>query len=572
MDEEFTGDYQEACGQCGSVAWALSEEGRFFCKSCHNVIERAHVVDTVLTAPGTARVSTMGRVKNTERRRQWVACEGFQFILMKQAAALIMLGVPPSFKDDVLWPLWRRFLQMSKQAYTDHPDESAKFQVQVVDKELESGAESSFLSASETDGETCLSSPSASQADSHSDWSIGSQSIDAHSTPRRKSRRGNMRMTETLALIHLALVWSRQALTLGDLLKLANDGHIPYVHAYQDLPEEMRLDCPEALIFTVQSIPTHQELHRKAQTLVSFLQLPAFPPIRHQDPLHPAMLSLRYLVDANLPDELHPWVCMLMERSGMADMTCVTSEPSSHAALPRYDVQAAALIIVAIKLLFGLDDRTEWDLSNGADKLMTEERTSHRPGSVFSLRRWYRQLHAAKLQRQRERDGAAARKQWKATPLYPSRKLKYVVMKKRRMAEQLALCLERLSQRSQRAPPAAPSSFTFCWGAANGTDGPSLRHHRLDAVVSLKQEVLTPVNTAYRHLPLASCHPRACGASCTWTAVEATLSRSFLWLLQLFCFLLQVSQADLHQEVMKIERRLLSGKTKQTTETNRGAS
>lgn len=30
------------------------------------------------------------------------------------------------------------------------------------------------------------------------------------------------------------------------------------------------------------------------------------------------------------------------------------------AALPRYDAQAAALIVVTLKLLYGLDDRSEW--------------------------------------------------------------------------------------------------------------------------------------------------------------------------------------------------------------------
>lgn len=34
---------------------------------------------------------------------------------------------------------------------------------------------------------------------------------------------------------------------------------------------------------------------------MKFLQLPAFPPISRQTLLHPALLSLRYLTDANLP-------------------------------------------------------------------------------------------------------------------------------------------------------------------------------------------------------------------------------------------------------------------------------
>ena len=36
--------------------------------------------------------------------------------------------------------------------------------------------------------------------------------------------------------------------------------------------------------------------------------------------------------------------------------TCGAASP----ALPVYEAQAAALILVAMKLLYGLDDRTEW--------------------------------------------------------------------------------------------------------------------------------------------------------------------------------------------------------------------
>ena len=50
-------------------------------------------------------------------------------------------------------------------------------------------------------------------------------------------------------------------------------------------------------------MPSHCAVHREAETLLRLLQLPAFPPISSQSPLHPARLSLRYLLDANLPGQ-----------------------------------------------------------------------------------------------------------------------------------------------------------------------------------------------------------------------------------------------------------------------------
>ncbi|KAM6906299.1 TATA box-binding protein-associated factor RNA polymerase I subunit B [Lycodopsis pacificus] len=310
MDEEQTAGYRELCAVCSAVDWGVSDEGRFYCRSCHNVIERTReVVDPNFT-PGSARISTIGRgtrTKRAERGRQWLICEGFQFILMNQADALVTLGVSPGFKDQVLCQLWRIYLQKSRQAYASNPTRTSRFRVRGPDSDSDSdcdSAEASVMTASETDGDTNPPSTAGSRAGSSSDWSMCSGSLDASSylTGRlRRSRHSLMSMKKTLALIHLALVWTRQPLTLSDLLRLVNEGHVPYVNAYEELPDEMKLEGKDALLFRVESVPPHRVVHRDARALILFLQLPAFPPISRQSLLHPSLLSLRYLMDANLP-------------------------------------------------------------------------------------------------------------------------------------------------------------------------------------------------------------------------------------------------------------------------------
>lgn len=51
----------------------------------------------------------------------------------------------------------------------------------------------------------------------------------------------------------------------------------------------------------LQSIPVHGLVHKEAESLIRLLQLPAFPPISRDCPLHPTQLGLRYLREANLP-------------------------------------------------------------------------------------------------------------------------------------------------------------------------------------------------------------------------------------------------------------------------------
>ncbi|XP_074471961.1 TATA box-binding protein-associated factor RNA polymerase I subunit B [Sebastes fasciatus] len=570
MDEEQTAGYREPCGVCSAVDWGVSDEGRFYCRSCHNVIERTReVVDSTFT-PGSNRISTIGRGSRTKRPesgRQWVICEGFQFILRNQANALVKLGVSPRFKDEVLCQLWRIYLQKSRQAYTHNPARTARFNVRGPNSDSDSAADLSVMSASETDGDTNPSSSAASNAGSSSDWSQCSGSVDAASylsARLRRSRHTLMSMKKTLALIHLALVWSREPLTLSDLLRLVNEGHVPYVNAYEELPDEMKLDGKDGLIFRVESVPPHRAVHKEAQTLLLFLQLPAFPPISRQSLLHPALLSLRYLTDANLPDELHPLVCRLMERAGMADQSLHTFDLLAHPVLPRYDVQTAALVVVTMKLVFGLDDHTEWDLSN-------ETGDQDDKGNMFNLRRWFRLLQAALIKAQRRRDHDIARKQWTAKkPIYQVRKQKWTVMKKKRTAEQVQICFEKLSSRPANVERVDPSSFQFCWGDEDGADGPSLHQKTLDGVMTLRDDVLTPSNSTYWQPAFRD--SRMCTS--VYSELEARLPRMFVWLLQLFCFLLDVKPAYLLEEVLKVERRVIGSKKsrrrKKKTETRTG--
>ncbi|XP_063757510.1 LOW QUALITY PROTEIN: TATA box-binding protein-associated factor RNA polymerase I subunit B [Eleginops maclovinus] len=548
MDEEQTAGYREPCMVCSAVDWGVSDEGRFFCKSCHNVIERTReVVDPNLT-PGATRISTIGRgtrTKKTEHGRQWKVCEGFQFILRNQADTLVSLGVSAHFKDAVLCQLWRMFLQKSRQAYTLNPVKTSSFKV---------GDPGSETSASETDPETVAPSAAASLAGSCSDASQCSGSLDAGSflsAQQRGSGTAVMSMRKTLALIHLALTWSREPLTLSDLLRLVSEGHVPYVNAYEDLPDEMKLEGKDALFFRVQSVPTHRAVHKDAQSLVLFLQLPAFPPIGRQSLLHPALLSLRYLTEANLPDELHPWLLRLLDCAGLADEALHTFDPVSGRVLPRYDLQAAAIVIVTMKLLFGLDDHTEWDLSNDAGD-------HEDAGNMFSLRRWFRLLAAALTDARSRRQSDVARKQWTARrPLYATSEKRCARVKKKRVAEQVTrrfgeAVLDRPVGGGQRGPPC---SFLFCWGGDGGA-GPSLHSKKLDAALILGGDP-SPANPTYWHPDLRLHHPRLCKSHFS----EDSLPQSFVWLLQFFCFLLDVGPLSLYNEVLRLERRLVRRKS-----------
>ncbi|XP_015237956.1 PREDICTED: TATA box-binding protein-associated factor RNA polymerase I subunit B [Cyprinodon variegatus] len=504
MDEEDTAEYREPCAQCAAVDWGISDEGRFYCRSCHNIIERTkEVVDTSFVGDFNriSWISSKSRAKKAERCRVLMVCEVFQLILKKQAEALLRLGVSPHFKDEVLCQMWRLYLQKSRQAYTDNPVNSFRFRREGQDSDSDSASDFP-LSGSSLDSRSGLSD-SADSADSNT----------------------------------------------GTDLRTRRPIHQPA--------------SPPSLQSCYKIIPSYRSVHKEAQSLILFLQLPTFPPIVPQTLLHPARLCLRYLIDANLPDELHKWVCILMDRANMLDEKCHTAQVSPRLVLPQYELQAAALIIVTMKVFFGLDDHTEWDLSN--------EVGSHGDsGNLFSFRKWYKLVQAALVQAQQRRSQDIARKQWKGKKLfYINKKDRFYVTKRRRISENIQMCLKKLAS----GPPAVhdsgpssfqdsgPSSFQFCWGDEDRSDGPSLHRMKLDGVVSHQKGSTAPCNQKYWHLPLHPCHPWACSSH--YTKLDPTLPRSFVWLLELFSFMLDVESWCLLHAVLRVERRVFGIKAAQ---------
>lgn len=144
------------------------------------------------------------------------------------------------------------------------------------------------------------------------------------------------------------------------------------------------------------------------------------------------------------------------------------------------------------------------------------------------------------------------------------------------VAKQVQRCFQKLSSCPLGPEQAPPSSFRFCWGDEDGADGPSLHHQRLDGVPTLKR------SATYWHPPLKLCrytyvkrrmkmvgqtppdlHDLLVCSSVSrcrshFLEAEPTLPRSFVWLLQLFCFLLDLNPACVYEEVLHLERALFT--------------
>ncbi|XP_056620620.1 TATA box-binding protein-associated factor RNA polymerase I subunit B-like [Triplophysa dalaica] len=552
MDEFLTHGYSEPCGRCAAVDWGISGEEQFFCKNCHNVIERTRdMVGECSHYSYNSKISYIPKPKNTamEFAQEWMVCEGFQFVLKCQADALVSLGVCLQFKTDVMWNFWKRYLQNTGQAFVNNPVSAAGFSA-----DLKSESESEPEAGPFCEGSSLTGAPSeGGKPTSDCSNNRRSGSLDAALYVKGRKSRNVMTMPRTLALCYLALLWVREAITLADLLRLVNERRVPYLNIQEYLPKEMKIFGQDSQIFRVDSIPSYSMVHKEAVDLAKVIKLPAFPTVSQDCLLHPIPLTVRYLMESNLPDGLLVWVHKVIDVASIGDDSFLTFDPvKQKPALVCYDIQAAAVIIVTMKLLFKLDDRVEW-MSYG-------KAASEKKKKVFNVERWYKIIQPAFERARQKMEREEARQLWKShKPFITSQKDKSLVFKKRRVVNHLQHIFQKLTDSSpeqQVSTTTSFSSFHFHWGKEQGSDGRSLHKQRLNCTFK-KNGVKRLTNRKYWHTVLSVC-PLTCNDH--FSEIEPSLPRMYVWLLDLFSFLLGVSQAQVHKEVLNVERRFLKRK------------
>ncbi|KAB0384493.1 hypothetical protein FD755_006410 [Muntiacus reevesi] len=520
--------FRERCSQCAAVSRGLTDEGKYYCTSCHNVTERSREVIDTGAIPNT-KIQAINRVLKRKRKLEkgwdWYVCEGFQHILYQQAEALQSLGVSPELKNEVLHNFWKRYLQKSKQAYCKNPVYTRRRKSTVLeDNSSHSDWESEPELLSDVSRQSFGESGAESQPDvrtpkpfpvvkaSHSETtSVCSGSLDGVEYSLRKEK-GVMKMSvpRTLAFCYLSLLWQRETITLSDLLRFVEEEHIPYIYAFQHFPEEMKLYGRDKGIFAIESWPNYEVIFKKIIEVATFLHLQHFPDITENCYLHPNILCMKYLMEVNLPNEMHNLTCLVIEATGIGEADFLGFDPiAKKAKTVKYDVQAVAVI-------------------------------------VFDFRKWYQVMKKAVDEKKQKWEEAWAKFLWKGEkPLYYSAIDRPVVYKRREMVVSL-----------QKQFTTLPSSFHFNW-TEEDSEKPCFHGHSLQGVLQQKGQSLTTKNSLYWLSTQKFCK-------------KSNFSLSYQFILNLFSFLLTIKTSFLHEEVSLIEKRLF--KAKYNNKTNKKSS
>lgn len=558
-DNEELNSYKEPCPQCSEVNWGISDEGKFFCQSCHTIIQKTKYIETSHTFDNS-KVDNVSRGLRKPKKEwcwEWYVCEGFQFILLKQAAALEVLGICSDIKDDVMCKLWRLYLEKSKQAYCTRPLSPKRMLVTgssgASDPDSDSACTRStdFTSQSESSIGLPSSGEEAFVSDVEAAITAQSGSRDASLHIKKKTWDRKLSMPMTLAFCYLSLLWVRASVTLSDLLRLVFYRHIPYYNSQQYFPEKTKLYGPDIHIFEVQDFPVHHKILKMAQDLGVFLKLPRFPPITETCYYHPNVLSMKYLMEVNLPDELHEWTCYVAKKAKLDEDTVLTYDPGfKKGRMIPYDIHAVAIIVVVLKLIFALDDEFEWELAKFAQRKNQEESGI----TIFDFQKWYMTMKPCMDEACMKLEEEQARFSWESERILSyTRRSRARLVKRKRMVNNLKSQFSKLAGAAPDAGNRGPSSFLFNWEEQN-TGKICFHGHSLEGIAEKAKKPLSSPRKTYWLNTVKKCRNHYCDH---WKQYdESQFPSSYRFVLSLFSLVLRVEPSVIHYEVSLVEEKL----------------
>uniref|UniRef100_A0A8C2LYT4 Rrn7/TAF1B C-terminal cyclin domain-containing protein n=1 Tax=Cricetulus griseus TaxID=10029 RepID=A0A8C2LYT4_CRIGR len=463
MDLEEPKSFTEHCSKCAAVSWGLIDEGKYYCTSHHNVTDPSEEVVSTDVIPNTK----INSIRKHEKAWDWYVCEGFQCILYHQAEALKTLGVGAELKNEVLHNPWKCYIQKSKQAYCKNPVHTRGWKAKVLEDNLQSSD-----CASELELLSDTTWPLESRAEFQSDPQIPKPFPLVKASPKSEAAdvcSGSVDGVEyssgrrrTLALCYLSL----ETITLSYLLRFVEEDCILYVNAFQLFPEEMKVYGCDKGIFAVESWPDYEDIYKNMIEVAIFVDLPRFPDATEDCYLHSNILCMKYLLELNLPDEMHSLTCQVVKMTGIGEVDFLTTV--------KYDVQAVAVIVVVLKLLFLLDDKLEC-----LAEAYNEE---------------YREVVKKTFDEKRQKwEEARAKYSWKPkdrSTVHTS------TSQSREMVEHLQKQFSALVSSTPVAEKKDPSSFQFNWTGGD-TGSPCFHGHSLQGLLRTTGQSLITKNSLY---------------------------------------------------------------------------
>lgn len=384
-------------------------DGLYYCKSCgtqsqdmrdeemQDPYEAGNVRQLQLSEKGRG-----GRKKQfiADKGKPWFMYEAYQHIIRMQVEYLIKLGVNEALKD-VVFKLWYKYLQVTQSAFTGSPEGAVPTKGSIfyprdanllnTNKRRKSGQKRKLDPCESDDDELELCSHFSDEefyegddpsealpkdddnaddlnlgddwtslcrskemhvddvSDSSEDEFIGS--VTCHQSKKKGVRYGCVSLQCTLAFCYLGLLWMDEPVFISDLVRWAKQGQLPYFQITRHIPGHMKFGHGDFQSLCPLRVPPVSSILRRASTIAKLLRLPRFPEPKL------STYTARFITDLHLPGFLHGVVRKLAEKVKVE----TNIHPVFQSSIPNFEAGAMALIVVALKLCYGIDDKTEKD-------------------------------------------------------------------------------------------------------------------------------------------------------------------------------------------------------------------
>lgn len=320
--------------------------GFFYCTTCQTQ-SQTHVdmdiedEDISRYRFGQTLKKDKNRVKENKYGRLWTTTEGFQLIIKEQVKALIGLGANPKLKD-IVFDIWVKYLQKTGIAFCSSDSQK----IPVIQTYITRSRD-----AHDFTSKNPYIKPLCRRNKSNPNEFLNKLRYDLHHY-RNLER---MSMIKTISFCYLGLLYTNNLTTLSDIIRWINIGKIPYMNVSNLFPEDMKFFAEDTITFNSANVPPCRNIRKTCGLLACYLGLSDLPHMPIME------LANKYLSQLDLPGELHGMLSNLTFKT-----PAIWVDVKKSRLLPPYETIAMAYIVVMLKMLFGLDDSTERNLSHFA--------------------------------------------------------------------------------------------------------------------------------------------------------------------------------------------------------------
>ncbi|XP_034945300.1 TATA box-binding protein-associated factor RNA polymerase I subunit B [Chelonus insularis] len=205
---------------------------------------------------------------------------------------------------------------------------------------------------------------------------------DKYASAKYKTGPGVITAKRLWAIVYLALRINNEKLHLSDLLRYSREGHLSYFRLEHFFPPDVTLSTSELSKIHPTADLGYRTMRAIINRMAKFLQVWELPPTDL------ASLLRKFCTELQLPEGIYLY----------AERLLASSPPGMNFSgrtvfFPNYEGRVMAIIIVVMKILFGLDGITEYKISRVIERInmVTKEKDSL-DSRLFNFCEWQRYI------------------------------------------------------------------------------------------------------------------------------------------------------------------------------------